>query len=214
MRRAESDRARWQTSTTTARQRSKAGFDLTPPSPEQLRALVADLDDEERRVLLEHGTERPFCGIFNEAKEQGHLLLPPLRAAPVQCGHQVRIRHRLAELLRPHRPRSCRLRARHQLRHGAHRDPLRPLRGPSRPRLQRRPAADRRALLHELGLHALRRRGRSAAGRAGTRRAGGRGGWAEAAPWTAEPTARPETGSRDGSGLSTPACRSSIISPS
>ena len=53
------------------KRRSKAGFDLNPPSPEQLHALVANLDDEERRVLLEHGTERPFCGIFNEAKEKG-----------------------------------------------------------------------------------------------------------------------------------------------
>ena len=58
-------------STTTAGQRSRAGFDVTPPSSEQLHALVANLDDEERRVLLEHGTERPFCGIFNEAKDKG-----------------------------------------------------------------------------------------------------------------------------------------------
>jgi peptide-methionine (R)-S-oxide reductase len=58
-------------STTMAGQRSTAGFDLTPPNEEQLRKLVDDLDDEERRVLLEHGTERPFCGIFNEAKDKG-----------------------------------------------------------------------------------------------------------------------------------------------
>jgi peptide-methionine (R)-S-oxide reductase len=58
-------------STTTAGQRSRAGFDLTPPNPEELRRLTDNLDDEERRVLLEHGTERPFCGIFNEAKEKG-----------------------------------------------------------------------------------------------------------------------------------------------
>lgn len=51
--------------------RSQAGFDLTPPSAEDFRRLVNDLDDEERRVLLEHGTERPFCGVFNEAKEAG-----------------------------------------------------------------------------------------------------------------------------------------------
>jgi peptide-methionine (R)-S-oxide reductase len=51
--------------------RSKAGFDLTPPTPEQYTALVAGLDDEERRVILDHGTERPFCGVFNEAKGQG-----------------------------------------------------------------------------------------------------------------------------------------------
>lgn len=51
--------------------RSRAGFDLTPPTPEEYRGLVADLDEEERRVLLDHGTERPFCGVFNEAKDKG-----------------------------------------------------------------------------------------------------------------------------------------------
>lgn len=56
---------------TLGEQRSKAGFDLAPPSPEQYRTLVDALDDEERRVLLDHGTERPFCGVFNEAKSKG-----------------------------------------------------------------------------------------------------------------------------------------------
>jgi peptide-methionine (R)-S-oxide reductase len=59
------------TTTTNPGNRSAAGFDLTPPNPEEYLRLVDDLDDEERRVLLEHGTERPFCGIFNEAKDQG-----------------------------------------------------------------------------------------------------------------------------------------------
>lgn len=31
-------------------------FDLTPPSEQQLRDLEADLSDEERHVVLEHGT--------------------------------------------------------------------------------------------------------------------------------------------------------------
>ncbi|WP_112663684.1 peptide-methionine (R)-S-oxide reductase MsrB [Microvirga flavescens] len=51
--------------------RSQAGFDLTPPTREQFQHLVADLDDEERRILLDHGTEQPFCGVFNAAKEVG-----------------------------------------------------------------------------------------------------------------------------------------------
>jgi len=46
-------------------------FDLAPPSEEQLRQLAADLDDQERRVLLEHGTESRFCGIFLEEKREG-----------------------------------------------------------------------------------------------------------------------------------------------
>jgi peptide-methionine (R)-S-oxide reductase len=48
-----------------------AGYDLTPPSPDEFKALVQDLTDEEREVILDHGTEAPFCGIFNEAKAKG-----------------------------------------------------------------------------------------------------------------------------------------------
>jgi peptide-methionine (R)-S-oxide reductase len=46
-------------------------FDLTAPSPEQLRALGADLTDEERHLLLDHGEEAPFCGIFLTEKREG-----------------------------------------------------------------------------------------------------------------------------------------------
>ena len=34
-------------------------------------ALVADLSDEEKHVLLEHGTEAPFCGVFLDEKRPG-----------------------------------------------------------------------------------------------------------------------------------------------
>jgi peptide-methionine (R)-S-oxide reductase len=46
-------------------------FDLTPPSDAQLPALESDLSDEERHVLLEHGTEAPFCGVFLQEKREG-----------------------------------------------------------------------------------------------------------------------------------------------
>jgi len=46
-------------------------FDLTPPSEDQLRALTEDLGDDERRVLLNHGTEAPFCGLFLDEKREG-----------------------------------------------------------------------------------------------------------------------------------------------
>ena len=46
-------------------------FDLTPPDDAQVRELVAGLTDEERHVLLEHGTETPFCGIFLNEKRPG-----------------------------------------------------------------------------------------------------------------------------------------------
>ncbi len=48
-----------------------SGFDLTPPSPAQRATLVAALSDEEKRVLLHHGTEAPFCGVFLDNKRRG-----------------------------------------------------------------------------------------------------------------------------------------------
>lgn len=46
-------------------------FDLTPPNEEQYATLVGELSDEQRHVLLEHGTEAPFCGTFLEEKRPG-----------------------------------------------------------------------------------------------------------------------------------------------
>jgi peptide-methionine (R)-S-oxide reductase len=46
-------------------------FDLTPPADDELRTLATSLSDEERHVLLEHGTEAPFCGVFLEEKRAG-----------------------------------------------------------------------------------------------------------------------------------------------
>jgi peptide-methionine (R)-S-oxide reductase len=46
-------------------------FDLTPPDEAQRTALAADLSPEERRVLLAHGTEAPFCGVFLDNKREG-----------------------------------------------------------------------------------------------------------------------------------------------
>ena len=51
--------------------RSSSGFDLTPLSPERRRDLEARLTPEERRVLLDHGTEAPFCGGLLNNKEAG-----------------------------------------------------------------------------------------------------------------------------------------------
>lgn len=46
-------------------------FDLNPPSPAEFTDLLSDLSDEERHVLLEHGTEAPFCGVFLDEKREG-----------------------------------------------------------------------------------------------------------------------------------------------
>jgi peptide-methionine (R)-S-oxide reductase len=50
---------------------SDEGFDLTPPAQEQMTALIADLSEEERHLLLDHGEEAPFCGIFLTEKRPG-----------------------------------------------------------------------------------------------------------------------------------------------
>ena len=46
-------------------------FDLSRPSDDQMLLLAGDLTDEERHVLLEHGTEAPFCGVFLHEKREG-----------------------------------------------------------------------------------------------------------------------------------------------
>jgi len=51
--------------------RSSSGFDLTPPSDQERERAEADLDAEERRVLLHHGTEAPFCGGLLNQKKAG-----------------------------------------------------------------------------------------------------------------------------------------------
>lgn len=50
---------------------SAAGYSLQPPSKDQMRSLTAGLDPEEVRVLLHHGTERPFCGTLLDNKKAG-----------------------------------------------------------------------------------------------------------------------------------------------
>ena len=51
--------------------RSASGFDLSPPSAAQRRELEAGLSADERRVLLHHGTEAPFCGGLLNNKTAG-----------------------------------------------------------------------------------------------------------------------------------------------
>jgi peptide-methionine (R)-S-oxide reductase len=48
-----------------------AAFDLSPPSTEQRERLTAQLSEEERNVLLRHGTEAPFCGVLLDEKGAG-----------------------------------------------------------------------------------------------------------------------------------------------
>jgi peptide-methionine (R)-S-oxide reductase len=50
---------------------SATQFDLTSPTEIQLRQLIEGLSADEREVLLQHGTEAPFCGVFLAEKRQG-----------------------------------------------------------------------------------------------------------------------------------------------
>ena len=50
---------------------SPSGFDLTPPTAEERKALEASLTREEAEVLLHHGTEAPFCGGLLDQKDAG-----------------------------------------------------------------------------------------------------------------------------------------------
>ncbi len=46
-------------------------FDLKPPDAAQRTAITAALTPEERDVLLEHGTEAAFCGVFLDNHKDG-----------------------------------------------------------------------------------------------------------------------------------------------
>ena len=50
---------------------SASGFDLAPLTPDERRTLEATLSEEESEILLQHGTEAPFCGAFTDNKQDG-----------------------------------------------------------------------------------------------------------------------------------------------
>jgi peptide-methionine (R)-S-oxide reductase len=50
---------------------SKSGYDITRLSDARREELALDLSPEERQVLLDHGTERPFCGTLLNNKSEG-----------------------------------------------------------------------------------------------------------------------------------------------
>ena len=58
-------------STTAPERVSHSGYDLGPISAEERNELAARLTPEERHVLFDHGTERPFCGGLLNNKEAG-----------------------------------------------------------------------------------------------------------------------------------------------
>jgi len=50
---------------------SMSKYDLRPPTEEQRTGITSRLSEEERHVLLEHGTEAAFCGVFVDNHKDG-----------------------------------------------------------------------------------------------------------------------------------------------
>jgi len=59
------------TTGTEQRETSISGYDIEPLSADAIERLAADLNEEEYRVLLDHGTEAAFCGTLLDNKLDG-----------------------------------------------------------------------------------------------------------------------------------------------
>jgi peptide-methionine (R)-S-oxide reductase len=57
--------------TTSTKKTSAAGFDLTPLTEAKKEELGRALSAEERHVIMDHGTERAFCGGLLDNKKSG-----------------------------------------------------------------------------------------------------------------------------------------------
>ena len=50
---------------------SASGYDVTPLNKEAVELLAKDLNEEEYRIMLDHGTEPPYCGTLLDNKLDG-----------------------------------------------------------------------------------------------------------------------------------------------
>ena len=116
------------------------------------------LTPEQFHVLRKHGTERAFTSPLNDNHQKGVFVCAACGLTLFNSDPEIRLRHRLAELLGADRSHAHRHHGRPQLLPDPHRGPLRPLRRPPRPRLRGRPEADRPALLHERRVAEVRAR--------------------------------------------------------
>ena len=55
----------------TKTQLSASGYDISPLNDETIARLAQDLNEEEYRILLNHGTEPAFCGTLLDNKLDG-----------------------------------------------------------------------------------------------------------------------------------------------
>ena len=141
---------------------SSPDFDLSPPTPEQRRALEAALTRQERDVLLNHGTEQPFCGVLLKNKKSG-VYCCKLCGLPLFMANQKFESGTVCGKTPDDGQRQ-------HLWHATYRDSLRTMRKPSRARISGRSAPYAPALLHQLRFIGFRRRRRKIAGQARSRR--------------------------------------------
>ncbi len=112
-------------------------------------------------MLRKAGTERAFTGEYTDTETTGVEQVPRVRGGAVQVGHEVPLGLRLAVVLPAGRGRRGHADRGPVVRHRPHRGALRALRLPPRARVHRRGVrhADRRALVHQLGLADARAEG-------------------------------------------------------
>jgi peptide-methionine (R)-S-oxide reductase len=60
-----------QAAANTNRKTSASGYELGPLPAAEIERLAEKLTPEERHILLDHGTERPFCGALLNNHEAG-----------------------------------------------------------------------------------------------------------------------------------------------
>jgi peptide-methionine (R)-S-oxide reductase len=53
---------------------SASGYELGPLPAAEIERLAQKLTPEERHILLDHGTETPFCGVLLDNKEKGNYV--------------------------------------------------------------------------------------------------------------------------------------------
>ena len=128
----------------------KPGHDApsTPPVAKSADEWKATLTPEHTPCCASTAPSPRGTSPLNKEKRDGMFRCAGCGQQLFASGHQVRQRHRLAQL-RQGAAGCGRDDGRPQLRHDAHRSPLRQLRRPPRARVPGRAADDRRTLLHE-----------------------------------------------------------------